>query len=492
MAQPTGFAPDKETPEQALTRIGRAIYQNEQIIKSAKPGSAQFKKAEAALKELKKQFAIADAEVNKKRAVGKKAAADKATAKAYEDLDRANALGDEEAAKKARERITKAEADAKNTGIKTYNQQRQEQIEKSGVAGYTGSGTKDKPLTLGNEPFTGTYKGKKYTNGILVVETGDGTGKGKGKGTVVDTGKDTGLDVKTLWVSYLRSTFATLEDKTQKAQIDNLLNLAKQQEWDEDTFIEALKGTIWWQTTLPSMRQFFLDSHDPRQASTFTEKVRNQIASVTDKLEALGVSVQVKDPVTGKLVDNSEYIRGIAMDAIKNGWDDNQLENWLAEKGSIIFTGGGTLGTYFDKVKQTAFMYGAQLDDNMQKEINLSLLDPNDGRDVNFWVNSIKQDAINNPQYKPFQESLRQGRTLYEVTNSYRQQMANLLEVDSTAITWNDLLGKVVDGTTGNARTFADFTKALKQDPLWQYTRNAKETYSNMALDLAKMFGFAG
>jgi hypothetical protein len=70
--------------------------------------------------------------------------------------------------------------------------------------------------------------------------------------------------------------------------------------------------------------------------------------------------------------------------------------------------------------------------------------------------------------------------------------MANLLEVDSTAITWNDLMGKVVDNTTGNARTFADFTKQLKSDPLWQYTRNAKETYSNTALDIAKMFGFMG
>jgi hypothetical protein len=27
---------------------------------------------------------------------------------------------------------------------------------------------------------------------------------------------------------------------------------------------------------------------------------------------------------------------------------------------------------------------------------------------------------------------------------------------------------------------------------LWQYTRNAKETYSNTALDIAKMFGFVG
>ncbi len=54
-----------------------------------------------------------------------------------------------------------------------------------------------------------------------------------------------GLDTKTLWVSYLRSTFASLEDKTQKAQIDKLLEDAKTFKYDEKTFMEILKGTIW-------------------------------------------------------------------------------------------------------------------------------------------------------------------------------------------------------------------------------------------------------
>lgn len=113
-----------------------------------------------------------------------------------------------------------------------------------------------------------------------------------------------------------------------------------------------------------------------------------------------------------------------------------------------------------------------------------------DGRDAQYWVNSVKQMAIDAPQNKPFAESLKAGKSLYEVTANYRNQMANLLEVDGSNITWDDLMNKVIVGDTGNARTFADFNKALKQDPLWQYTRNAKETYTNMALDLGRTFGF--
>jgi hypothetical protein len=481
MAQTTGFAPDKETPEQALIRLGRAIYQNEQILKSASPGSAQFKKAAAALKKLKAEFDKANAEVNTQRAGAKKAAADKAKAKAQEDLDRANALGDEEAAKKAKDRIKKAEADALAVG--------EEQAATDAKTKDTdGDGVPDVidnlPLTPNKDQKTGTGTTKPKVTTASTAKPGAGTGDG-------DKGDNT-ADDKQLWISYLRTVFDTLEDKTQKAELDRIFATAKAQKWDEKTFMENLKNTAWWQKTLPSLRQFLLESKDPRNAGMFAEKVKNNIDSITAKLEDLGIARVKIDPITGKVIDNTDYIKGVALQAIQNNWSDDQLSNWLATKGDFIFTGGGTIGSSYDRVNQMAYMYGISLDDNMKKAINTSLLDPLDGRDAQYWLNSVKEMAYDAPQNKPFADALRAGRSLYEVTSSYRNQMASLLEVDSTAITWDDLMGKVLDKDSGNARTFADFTKALKQDPLWQYTRNAKETYSNMALDLAKMFGFAG
>jgi hypothetical protein len=306
-------------------------------------------------------------------------------------------------------------------------------------------------------------------------------------GSVSDT-----KDSKQLWVSYLRTVFNTLEDKTQKAEIDRIFNTAIAQKWNEATFMEALKGTQWWQTTSPSLIQFFLESNDPRNAGTFASTVSNKIDSVAAKLERLGVAPRVVDPLTGKVIDNSEYFKGIAVQAIQNNWTDSQLDNYLSTKSDLIFTGGGSIGTFANQINQTAYLYGVSLDKTMQNTINTSLLDPMDGRDAQYWINSVKQMAIDAPQNKPFLESLKVGKSLYEVTSNYRNQMAGLLEVDPTAITWNDLMGKVIVKDTGNARTFADFNKALKQDPLWQYTRNAKETYSNMALDLARTFGYAG
>ena len=339
------------------------------------------------------------------------------------------------------------------------------------------------PNTPNKDQKTGTGSTGKKPAPTPTPKPGAGADGDKGDGKVDD---------KQLWISYLRTVFATLEDKEQKAQLDALFDTAKNQKWDEKTFMDALKNTTWWQKTLPSLQQFLLESRDPRKAGFFAEKVKNNIDSITAKLEDLGIARVKIDPITGKVIDNTDYIKGLALEAIKNDWSDDQLSNWLATKGDFIFTGGGTIGSSYDRVNQMAYMYGISLDDNMKKAINTSLLDPLDGRDAQYWLNSVKEMAYDAPQNKPFADALRAGRSLYEVTSSYRNQMASLLEVDSTAITWDDLMGKVLNKDTGNARTFADFTKALKQDPLWQYTRNAKETYSNMALDLAKMFGFAG
>lgn len=303
---------------------------------------------------------------------------------------------------------------------------------------------------------------------------------------------DKELALKTMYVDYLRSTFAGLDNKDQKAEIDTLFSRASKEGWTPETFQMALEGTSWWQTTLPSLRSWYLDTHDPRKQSTTVELIRNKVASVSSYLEQLGITVQGIDPVTGKAFDKTGYVSGIAQEAVKNGWNDNQLRDYLAKQSPIVFTGGGEIGSSLSKIRDTAYAYGVKLDPTYEKMINNSLLDSSDGRDAAYYIAEMRRQALESPGNKPFYEALNSGRTLYEATRSYRGQMANLLEVDESNITWDDLMKKTIDATTGAARTYADFTKQVKTDPLWQQTRNAKETYSSSAVDLAKMFGLVG
>lgn len=462
-----------------LAQLNVEIYGLKGTLAASKPGSKKYNDALAKLK-------AAEAKQNAITSKTKAAADAKAKEKAAAEQKKL-----EDAAARAKDYGTEAEQKAANDKLKKFKTENpatptppKPGDTKPKVLDTDGDGIPDavdKNPKVFDKPAPGGNAG------------GSGGGGGGNTGqTPPPPPADTGPNVKELWISYLRTTFASLEDKTQKAEIDLLLKNAKDAKWDEDTFMEALKGTVWWQATYPSIRSFFLETHDPRNASTFAEKVSNTMDTMLGKLEALGVTVRQVDPATGKVIDNTDFVKGIALKSIENNWDDDQLEQYLATQSSIIFSGGGTLGSFYDRIAQQAYLYGVPLDETMKKTINTSLLDPLDGRDANYWIKTVKDMAYDAPENKPFLASLQAGRNLYEVTNSYRTQMANLLEVDSTAISWNDLMSKVVDNSTGNARTFADFTKQLKSDPLWQYTRNAKETYSNTALDIAKMFGFVG
>jgi hypothetical protein len=339
------------------------------------------------------------------------------------------------------------------------------------------------PIISGTPPKTGVDAQGNPIVGPAPIKTGGGTGGNNPPAKVVVD------DSKTAYISALREVIKSLPPKD-NLEITRLLDTATKSGMQETAFMAELEKTNWWQSSLPSLQAYFIESHDPRNKGTFAQKLQTQSDKVMSNLEKLGIQATQIDPVTGKFYDNTKVIQGIASMAMMNGWDDNQLQQHLAETAQLHFTGGGTIGTTIDNIKLNAMKYGVSVDDNYLKQIQFSLLDPTDGRDAQYYVNEMKNQAID--MYKPFADQIKNGRTLYEVTNNYRTKMASLLETDASNVSWKDLMGKVIDPTTGTARMESDFIKQVKQDPLWQYTKNAKETYSNMALDLMKQFGFVG
>jgi hypothetical protein len=459
------YRPDTLTPAEQLRQEYMGLEQIKKQLARAKVNSPEYKKALAAKTATEKRIADLEKLDKAERATVTNEKAAKERTKLKEDLQRAEDYGTPAEQTKAKEALDNF--DNKNPTVVP-------ETTKSTVADTDGDGIPD---TVDAQP--------KVPNKPTPTPTPTSDKKDK----VTPSPTPEADKIKTAWVGYLEATFKTLP-KEYKAQIDKLLTTAKTEKWQEGTFTEALKQTSWWQQTLPSLRSFFIETHDPRNAATFAEKLSLNTANVAASLEKLGIRTQQVDPVTGKVVDNTATIQGIAMDAIKNGWNEVQTLQHIGDNAQILFTGGGTIGSSVDNIKKQALNYGINIDNNYLDTIQRSLLDPTDGRDQQYYLNEMKAQAMD--LYKPFASSLKEGRSLYEVTNSYRNQMATLLEVDSTNVTWKDLMSKVVDPTTGNARTFADFNKQVKQDPLWQYTKNAKETYSNTALDLMKQFGFMG
>jgi len=83
------------------------------------------------------------------------------------------------------------------------------------------------------------------------------------------------------------------------------------------------------------------------------------------------------------------------------------------------------------------------------------------------------------------------GIDLETVYAPYRNTMATVLEINPNTISLND---PTLRGAIGPDKEMSiyDFQRALRKDPRWQYTNNAREEISDVALKVLKDFGFQG
>lgn len=475
-------------------------------FKTSEVGSANYRSIAKQLKDANDNLAALEAQ---KKAAGDTAAKKKnldAATEKQKDLDVALASGDKKTADLVAKDIVKLGGNPVDLDGKPYA------ITSAASSGASGSsGTKSNPLPIsqlapgekvsGNNivdatgKVIGTTDGKTFTLTAkpTITTTGSSSTSGKSTTSSATTSASTPQtftlsDSKSDFTSYLKSAFAGIADPKSKAMINQLFQDAATKKYDDKTFLAALDQIPWWQNQAPTLKNYIIESQDPRQKGVLEQEIQNKLDTIKVQMGQLGVQIQDYDPVTKKLVDNTQAMRGVAIDAIKNGWDSNQIAQHLGDNHTLLFN-GGTLGSYSSQIQRTAGLYGITIDPVYQKQINNDLLDPTSGRDANYYLNEMKNQAMD--LYKPFAASIKEGRDLYSITSNYRTQMASLLEVAPEDITWKDLMGKVMD-ENGNARTQKDFTTLVRQDPLWQKTQNAKDTYSSVAENLMKQFGFVG
>ncbi len=162
------FAPQTPDIEEQLRQVNLGIYQNEQIVKSAKPGTKRFNDAAKNLEELRLRRAELEEQSKTERKGKKQAKAKVDAADAEEQYQREVALG--------KQPTPRYSADGKSlvpgtdayfqgsterpTTLRAPKQTADEEAE------FLGTGTADKPLLRNNVPFTGSHKGKSYKHGI--------------------------------------------------------------------------------------------------------------------------------------------------------------------------------------------------------------------------------------------------------------------------------------------------------------------------------------
>ena len=112
------------------------------------------------------------------------------------------------------------------------------------------------------------------------------------------------------------------------------------------------------------------------------------------------------------------------------------------------------------------------------------------GEDEKVIANQIRQIAANGMP-DSVKKLMQEGTDLETIYAPYKNIMEAVLEVPSNAITLNDATLRSAIGPDKEMSIY-DFQRQLRKDARWQYTNNAREEVSDVALKVLKDFGFQG
>lgn len=140
------------------------------------------------------------------------------------------------------------------------------------------------------------------------------------------------------------------------------------------------------------------------------------------------------------------------------------------------------------ELAKTAAANGLDLNKDFGSSIDGWMKQIASGTDIETIKSAIRQNArLGMPDRVA--KLLDQGVDLESIYAPYRKAMATVLEVNPDTISLND---PTLRGAIGPDKemTIYDFQRALRKDPRWQYTDNAREEVSNAALRVLQDFGF--
>lgn len=196
---------------------------------------------------------------------------------------------------------------------------------------------------------------------------------------------------------------------------------------------------------------------------------------------------------SGAVVTDDEA-RSLAENIYDNGMEGNSatIRSMLRGKIAAGEAGkpGGRAGQNLAELAKTAKANGLDLNKAFGGQVQTWLQNIEQGESVDTYKQIIRGVAKLGLPDK-VANLLDQGVDLETVYSPYRRQMASLLEVDESAINLDDPLLRAAIGPD-KEQTIYDYKKMIRKDPRWQYTDNARQEVSDIALEVLRDFGFQG
>lgn len=189
-----------------------------------------------------------------------------------------------------------------------------------------------------------------------------------------------------------------------------------------------------------------------------------------------------------------EQARSFAENIYDNGMEADSATIRSMLRGNIVIGQdgrlGGRAGQNLTDLARTAKANGLDLNKAFGGQVQNWLQNIEQGESIDTYKQIIRSVAKLGLPDK-VGGLLDQGVDLETVYSPYRRQMASLLEVDEDAISLDDPLLRAAIGPD-KEQTLYDYKKMIRKDPRWQYTDNAREEVSDIALQVLRDFGFQG
>ena len=247
---------------------------------------------------------------------------------------------------------------------------------------------------------------------------------------------------------------------------------------------ELKQGIDWFERLNAVQEEARMFQTDPRRRADWKRAQELDQQKVRNIAQGYGVEVSDED------------IKAIALEARLNGLTDQEIQQRMRPFLETAVVSGADLAgraAEFERdILQWSRRNGLQL---TGQTIARYVQDGVEGRST---IDDIKNDLRNTylvGQYPGWSDRIAQGFDPADIAEPYKERMAALLEIDDQEIDLNDNLlqrGMQSVGPDGKPRVMPlyEFERQIRDDPRWQYTDNARKTYSTMADDILKMFGF--
>ncbi len=240
--------------------------------------------------------------------------------------------------------------------------------------------------------------------------------------------------------------------------------------------------------------------YDPTKAKSTINDVVNDLLgreATVEEIKLYSDKLNKKQSAKGsRSVTTYEMIDGVRTARTTGGLDEVQFLTNIIQK-TPEYKKAQTAKEEVKKSKELGYV------DVLAKTAMANGLSINQFADASQWASRIAagepietfKQTIRNAAKLGLPDNVKnlvdQGIDLDTIYSPYKQTMASILEINPDSISLNDPTLRMGIANDKEMPLY-EYQKALKQDPRWQYTNNAREDVSSSVQKVLKDFGFMG